>query len=201
MGASTNLRISPPSYLAPNGFFAIKSVEQQWTELPYKLRGNKIGSWGRSSPVGAPKEKPPCDQSTPKNRVASENLRVFGKRIVPSLARASAQRPPGFAVYGFHTRKQVKQQACQLLFCNFFLFGKEKSGTFSFLQKAFSKSVVCSQRKRGTFSFYKRKELCPVGRQSKSQIVPPFHLSKGAHSRSVGRHRKEPRRFPLREFV
>ena len=37
--------------------------------------------------------------------------------------------------------KQVKQQACQLLFWNFFLFGKEKSGTFSFFKKNFWKAL------------------------------------------------------------
>ena len=51
----------PTVLFSPQWAFAIKSVEQQWTELPDKLRGNKISSWGRSSPVGAPKEKIPHD--------------------------------------------------------------------------------------------------------------------------------------------
>ena len=132
-----------------------------------------------------------------------------------ALAQAFAQRPPGFAVYGFHARKQVKQQACQLLFCNFFLFGKEKSGTFSFLQKAFSKSFVCSQRKSGTFSFYKRLFLKALSvRKEKSGT---FSFLQKAFSKSVvcsqrksgtfsfykrkelgpvGRHRKEPPQIP-----
>jgi hypothetical protein len=38
----------------------------------------------------------------------------------------------GFGCYRSHTRKQVEQQARQLLFWNFFLFGKEKSGTIPF---------------------------------------------------------------------
>ena len=79
----------PTVLFSPQWVFAQNPVEQQWTELPYKLRGNKISSWGRSSPVGAPKEKPPYDQSTPKNQVASENLRVFGKRTVLRSRRRS----------------------------------------------------------------------------------------------------------------
>ena len=107
----------PAVLFSPQWVFAQNPVEQQTTELPYKFRGNKISSWGRSSPVGAP---------------------------------------------------------------------KEKSGTFSFLQKAFSKSVVCSQRKSGTFSFYKRKELSPVGRHRKEPPQIPsagicVNLTSGCH--------------------
>ena len=51
----------PTVLFSPQWVFAQNPVEQQTTELPYKFRGNKIGSWGRSSPVGAPKEKIPHD--------------------------------------------------------------------------------------------------------------------------------------------
>ena len=79
----------PTVLFSPQWAFTQNPIEQQTTELPYKLRGNKIGSWGRNSPVGALKEKPPYDQSTSKNRVASENLRVFGKRTVLRRSRRS----------------------------------------------------------------------------------------------------------------
>ena len=64
----------PTVLFSPQWAFAIKSVEQQWTELPYKLRGNKISSWGRNSPLGAPKENLPNDQSPPQNHERRNTL-------------------------------------------------------------------------------------------------------------------------------
>ena len=136
----------PTVLFSPQWVFAQNPVEQQTTELPYKFRGNKIGSWGRNNPVGALKEKPPCDQSTPKNQVASENFRVFGKRTVCIRAGVRAEIT-GLCGIWLPYSPAIQQHVGLLLFWNFFLSDKEKSGTFS---------------------FYKRKELCPVGRQSKS---------------------------------
>jgi hypothetical protein len=72
-------------------------------------------------------------------------------------------------------------------FGTFFFQIKKKVERSPFYKRLFLKALSVRKEKSGTFSFYKRKELCPVGRQSKSQT---------AHSRPVGRHRKEPPQIP-----
>ena len=47
--------------------------------------------------------------------------------------------------------KQVEQQARQLLFWNFFLFGKEKSGTFPLYKRNFCENLVCSLKRNTLF--------------------------------------------------
>jgi hypothetical protein len=73
-GASWKVQIFPPSYLAPNGYLQQNSVEQQTTELLYKLRGNKIGFWGSDHFVCTPKAMPSYDQGSSKNRRAAKFL-------------------------------------------------------------------------------------------------------------------------------
>ena len=51
---------------------------------------------------------------------------------------------PGFEA---QSRQPVKLQGCQLLFWNFFLFGKEKSGTFSFFKRNFRNILSASKEK------------------------------------------------------
>ena len=128
MGADGCLHKSvniPTVLFSPQWVFAQNPVEQQTTELPYKFRGNKIGSWGRNNPIGALKEKPPCDQSAPKNQVASENFRVFGKRTVCIRAGVRAETT---GLCGIQLPHSQAGQAAGLpaSFCNFFFQAKKK---------------------------------------------------------------------------
>ena len=76
--------------------------------------------------------------------------------------QAFAQRPTGFAVYGFHTCQQVKQQACLLLFCNLFSFKQRKKLTVSPFQR--DKPPALSADKEKTY---------PIGRQSSRFFLFP----------------------------
>ena len=78
----------PTVLFSPQWVFAQNPVEQQWTELPYKLRGNKISSWGRNSPVSAPKEKPPYDYQLDKEPFKRSNLSGgFDEKTVSLVTR------------------------------------------------------------------------------------------------------------------
>ena len=150
-GSPSGLHRSPPSYLAPNRLLQWTSVEKATTDLPYELGGTKIGSWGSLRPVGAPKEKPPYDQSSPKNRERRNTL--ASSELFCALRRRS-RRASGLCGMQFPLLTAVKLQACQLLFCNFFLFGKEKSWPFPFVKgKYFIKNSVCLQSKKYSFCY------------------------------------------------
>ena len=82
-------------------------------------------------------DKEPCKCSNPIKRVRRENC-VTRDAFSKSLT--------GFGCYYSHTRQPVNLQGCQLLFWNFFLFGKEKSGTFSLYKGWIKKRSDCFQR-------------------------------------------------------
>ena len=97
----------PTVLFSPQQAFAKTSVEKAETDLPYKLGGTKIGSWGNLCPVGAPKEKPPYDQQFPKDpRAAQHPLRA--ERV-------------GFAVYSSHTHRRSNGTFANFFFATFFL--------------------------------------------------------------------------------
>ena len=152
----------PAVLFSPQWAFAQNFVEQQTTKLPYKLRGNQIGSWGRSSPLGTPKEKLPYNRQFDKEPSGVRKPPRFRQANSSAPEQAFAQRPTGFAVYGFHTCQQVKQQACLLLFCNLFSFKQRKKLTVSPFQR--DKPPALSADKEKTY---------PIGRQSSRFFLFP----------------------------
>ena len=116
------------------------------------LGGDKIGSWGRNSPVGALKEKPPYDQSTSKNRVASENLRVFGKRTALRSSRRSrrdhrALRYTASILAGNPTACWYSDACVRVASFVTFLSNKEKLDRFPLLQKEKNQAPLADKEK------------------------------------------------------
>ncbi|MBQ2988418.1 MAG: hypothetical protein IJD59_04865, partial [Clostridia bacterium] len=134
----------PPSYLAPNRLLQSTSVEKATTDLPYELGGTKIGSWGSLRPVGAPKEKPPYDQSSPKNR-ERRNTRCAQSEwalryTIPIRTSSPAARC-------------TLTLASEWLLFGTFSFKERKSTPFLLIKgKYFLKSPVCFQNKNILFA-------------------------------------------------
>ena len=123
------------------------------------LGGDKIGSWGRNSPVGALKEKPPYDQSTSKNHVASENLRVFGKRTALRSSRRSRRDHQALR----YTASILAGNPTACWFASFvtFLSNKEKLDRSPFT-KGKEPSLVGRQRKTFFYSLRENLSLFPI---------------------------------------
>ena len=117
------------------------------------LGGDKISSWGRNSPVGALKEKPPYDQSTSKNRVASENLRVFGKRTALRSSRRSRRDHRALR----YTASILAGNPTACWFASFVTF-------------------LSNKEKLDRSPFTKGKESSPVGRQRKTFFIPTVKI-------------------------
>jgi hypothetical protein len=71
-------------------------------------------------------------------------------------------------------------------FVTFFFLVKKKVEHSPFYKRLFLKALSVRKEKSGTFSFYKRKELCPVGRHRKEPPQIPsagicVNLTSGCH--------------------
>ena len=75
-----------------------------------------------------PKARLPNDQSSSKNHRAAKFL--SSSELFCVLAGVREERV-GFAVYRSHTHKRSNRRFANFFFLPFFLFGKEKMGTFS----------------------------------------------------------------------
>ena len=149
----------PTVLFSPQWVFAQNPVEQQWTELPYKLRGNKISSWGRNSPLCAPKEKLPYAQKINKESSGVRKPPRFRQADSSAPAQAFAQRPPSFAVCSFHTRKHSTCKVANFFFGTFFFLGKKKVGTVPLFQS--EEQTPRLQTKKSSY-FLNRKRWNPL---------------------------------------
>ena len=131
----------PTVLFSPQQAFAKTSVEKAETDLPYKLGGTKIGSWGNLCPVGAPKEKPPYDQQFPKEPLAAKSLSSSETCAIGTLSR----RASGLCGMHFPYAQAVQRHAGLFLFGTF-SFKERKSTPFPLIKgKYFIKSSVCLQ--------------------------------------------------------
>ena len=96
----------------------------------FALGGDKISSWGRGNPVGAPKEKFPCALNINKEPTSGEIS--FVKRTVLRPCRRS-RRASGLCGILLPHAPAIKRHVCQLLFSPvFFFLAKKKWERFPF---------------------------------------------------------------------